>query len=123
MKDKRVDEILVTVENLASDMRRIKEVHIVLAQQVEQIKGVIEQLNRGIMGQAEMMGRFTKAASDNSEMAELISEELKVIQSDHNAYRNRMNEINARMGSVEKVVKDSFRRLSEAFSSVSLSDS
>lgn len=120
MKDKRYDELAVTVENVLADMRKIKEVHVVLAQQVQQIKGVCEQLNVGMIKQAEMMGRFTKAAADNTEMVQVVGEEMKVIQADQNAYRNRMNEINIRMGSIEKLVRDSFKKLSDAFSSVSL---
>jgi septal ring factor EnvC (AmiA/AmiB activator) len=124
VKDKRItDEMLVTLENLTKlgqDMRMIKEVHVVLAQQVEQIKGVCEQLNRGMMKQAEMMGTFTKAASDNSEMIQVVGDEIRAMQADNNTYRNRLNELSARMGSVEKTVKDSFRRLAQAFSSVGL---
>lgn len=120
MKDKRVDEILAELTDLKKDMRTIKEVHVVLAQQVEGLKQVCSQLHTGLMKQAEMMGRFTKQASDNSEMMEVVAEEMKVIQADQNTYRNRMNEISVRMGSVEKSVKNSFKRLAQAFSQVDL---
>jgi len=124
MRDKRItDEMLVALENLSTlhgDMRKLKEIHIHLAQQIEGLKQVCGQLHSGMMKQAEMMGTFTKAASDNSEMVQVVGDEVKAMQADNNAYRAQLNQLSSRISGMEKAVNDSFIRLGNAFKSAAL---